>query len=82
VLTVTLTVKNLVARVSDGRLVSLSGGQGEVKATLKWKRVEMESAKVPLKLPLVVRLGDGFPLLTQEEREQLDGLETQQVSSP
>ncbi len=31
----------------------------------KWKRVEMESAKVPLKLPLVVRLGDGFPLLNQ-----------------
>ncbi|MFY0563987.1 hypothetical protein ACN28E_09075 [Archangium lansingense] len=71
-LTVTLTVKNLVARVSDGRLVSLSGGQGDAEATLKWERFEIARAGVPLKLPLVVRLGDGFPLLTEEERAQVE----------
>jgi len=59
-------------RVSDGRLVSLSGGQGDAEATLKWERFEIAKAGVPLKLPLVVRLGDGFPLLTEEERAQVE----------
>jgi hypothetical protein len=61
-LSVEVTVRGLAATVRDGRLVSLTGGAGEISARLAVEDRELAHRKARADLPLVVRLGDGVPL--------------------
>jgi len=59
---VAFVVKGLVATVHHGQLVALSGGC-DVTATLAAEGRELVKREAHLELPLVLRLGDGIPLL-------------------
>jgi hypothetical protein len=61
-LCVRFAMKGIVATVQDGRLVALSGGC-EVMATLATDGRQLAKREAHLPLPLLVRLGDGIPLL-------------------
>jgi hypothetical protein len=59
-------VKGLVAVVSDGRLMAIAGGSCIVTIMLTAKERRLLQHKASIDLPLVVRLGSGFPLLRDE----------------
>jgi len=61
-LSVQITVRGLAATIRGGRLVSLTGGQGEISARLAVEDRELAHRTARADLPLVVRLGDGIPL--------------------
>jgi hypothetical protein len=56
-------IVGLAATVRQGRLVGLRGGRCDLTASLAVERVPVASRPWQLDLPLVVRLGDGVPLL-------------------
>lgn len=69
-LSVEVTVRGLAATVRGGRLVSLTGGGGEISARLVVEDRELAHRKARADLPLVVRLGDGIPLGRGHETRQ------------
>jgi hypothetical protein len=60
---VDFTVRGLAATVRDGRLVALTGGSGEITATVSVEKKTFIHRKADAQLPLIVRLGAGVPLL-------------------
>jgi hypothetical protein len=62
-LCVEFVVKGVVATVRDGRLVAVRFGVCDVTATLSADGRQLATRQAQLQLPLVVRLGDGVPLL-------------------
>ncbi len=66
------TVKGLVATIRGGQLVSLHAGDCDVAGTLsaEGRRLAMREAHV--QLPLLLRLGDGIPLVHKNEHTPPD----------
>jgi hypothetical protein len=62
-LTVEFLLKGLVTTMRAGRLVAVSGGSCDVTATLAAEGSQLAKREAHLQLPLVIRLGDGIPLL-------------------
>lgn len=62
-LRIDFVVKGLVGTVRQGRLVALHGGDCDVRATLAAEGRELANGEAHLELPVLVRLGDGIPLL-------------------
>jgi len=62
-LSIRFTVKGLVATVRYGRLVSFSSGGCKVTGTLAAESRQLAQREAQFQLPLLVRLGDGIPLL-------------------
>ena len=62
-LSIRFTVKGLAATVRDGNLVRLSSGGCEVTGTLAAEGRQLAQREAQFQLPLLVRLGDGIPLL-------------------
>ena len=66
------TVKGLAATVRDGNLVRLSSGGCDVTGTLAAEGRQLAQREAQFQLPLLVRLGDGIPLLGSD-REPAGG---------
>ena len=62
-LSIRFTVKGLTATVRDGNLVRLSSGGCEVTGTLAAEGRQLAQREAQFQLPVLVRLGDGIPLL-------------------
>lgn len=62
-LSIRFKVKGLVATVRYGRLVGFSSGGCEVTGTLAAAGRQLAQREAQFQLPLLVRLGDGIPLL-------------------
>jgi hypothetical protein len=62
-LSIRFTVKGLAATVRDGNLVRLSSGECEVTGTLAAEGRQLAQREAQFQLPLLMRLGDGIPLL-------------------
>jgi hypothetical protein len=62
-LTVEFTVRGLAATVRGGRLVALTGGSCTVTATLALEDRTVAERTGEMRLPLLVRVGPGIPLL-------------------
>jgi hypothetical protein len=62
-LSISFTVKGLAATVRYGRLVGFSSGGCEVTGTLAAEDRQLAQREAQFQLPLLVRLGDGIPLL-------------------
>lgn len=62
-LSIRFKVKGLVATVRHGRLMSFSSGGCEVTGTLAAAGRQLAQREAQFQLPLLVRLGDGIPLL-------------------
>ena len=62
-LSISFKVKGLVATVRYGRLVGASSGGCEVTGTLAAEGRLLAQREAQFQLPLLVRLGDGIPLL-------------------
>ena len=62
-LRIEFVVMGVVAMVSHGRLVALHRGACEATAKLAAEGRELASRQAQLELPLLLRLGDGIPLL-------------------
>jgi hypothetical protein len=71
-LSIRFTVKGLAAMVRDGNLVRLSSGGCEVTGTLAAEGRQLAQREAQFQLPLLVRLGDGIPLLGSD-REPAGG---------
>jgi hypothetical protein len=71
-LSIRFTVKGLTATVRDGNLVRLSSGGCEVTGTLAAEGRQLAQREAQFQLPLLVRLGDGIPLLGSD-REPAGG---------
>ena len=57
------TVRGLAATVRGGRLVALTGGSCTVTATLALEQRKVAERKGEIRLPLLVHVGSGIPLL-------------------
>lgn len=68
-LSLTFALKAAVATVSDGRLVSLHSGVCDVEGAFGVGDKELASRSGHFQLPLMVHLGNGFPLLAEVRRE-------------
>jgi hypothetical protein len=62
-LSIRFTVKGLAATVRRGNLVRLSSGGCEVTGTLAAEGRQLAQREAQFQLPLLVRLGDGIPVL-------------------
>jgi hypothetical protein len=67
-LTVEFTVRGLAATVRGGRLVELTGGSSTVSASLTIEDSTVAERKGEIRLPLLVRVGSGIPLLRAGDR--------------
>lgn len=61
------TVKGLVAAIRDGHLVNLHSGDCAVAGTLAAEGHQLATRAAHIQLPLLMRLGDGIPLVRKEE---------------
>jgi hypothetical protein len=61
------TVKGLVAAIRDGQLVSLHSGDCDVAGTLSAEGRQLAKREAHVQLPVLVRLGDGIPLVRKDE---------------
>ena len=66
---VAITLRGVAATVRGARLVALTGGSCEVSASLSVEDREVAERKREVRLPLLVRLGEGLPLLTAARPE-------------
>ena len=71
-LSIRFKVKGLAATVRYGRLVAASSGGCEVMGTLAAEGRRLAQREAQFQLPLLVRLGNGIPLLSSD-REPADG---------
>jgi hypothetical protein len=62
-LSITFTVKGVVATVRDGRLITLHTGVCDVAGTLAADGRQLAKREAHFELPLLVHLGNGIPLL-------------------
>jgi hypothetical protein len=62
-LSIKFTVKGLVATIRGGRLVSFYSGECDVTGTLAAEGRQLAERKAQFQLPMLLRLGDGIPLL-------------------
>jgi hypothetical protein len=62
-LAVEFTVRGLAATVRAGRLVALTGGSCTVTATLALEERKVAERKGEIRLPLLLHVGSGIPLL-------------------
>jgi hypothetical protein len=62
-LTVEFTVRGLAATVRGGRLVALTGGSCTVTASLALEERTVAERRGEIRLPLLVHVGSGIPLL-------------------
>jgi hypothetical protein len=67
-LTVEFTLRGLAATVRGGQLVAVTGGSCEIAVTLAVEKKTLARKQAHAQLPLIVRLGDGVPLLPAAER--------------
>ena len=65
-LSIRFKVKGLAATVRDGRLVGASSGGCEVMGTLAAEGRQLAQREAQFQLPLLVRFGDGIPLLSSD----------------
>jgi hypothetical protein len=68
-LTVEFTLRGLAATVRGGQLVALTGGSCDIAVTLAVEKKTIARKHAHAHLPLIVRLGDGVPLLPVTERQ-------------
>ncbi len=71
-LSIKFTVKGLVATIRDGRLVSLHSGGCDVTGTLAAEGQQIATRKARFQLPMLLRLGDGIPLLRAAGQPRAD----------
>jgi hypothetical protein len=62
-LSITFTVKGVVATVRDGHLTTLQTGVCDVTGTLAAEGRQLAKREAHFELPLLLHLGDGIPLL-------------------
>ncbi|MGW5240341.1 hypothetical protein ACWEOW_15540 [Monashia sp. NPDC004114] len=67
------TLKAVVATVRAGRLVALNAGQCDVEGSLKAEGKQLAKRTGHFELPLLVRLGNGVPLLVDDGLEAVGG---------
>jgi hypothetical protein len=67
-LSLTFALKAAVATVRDGRLVSLHSGVCDIEGALGFSDKPLASRSGHFELPLMMRLGDGVPLLAERTR--------------
>ena len=71
-LSIKFTVKGLVATIRGGRLVSFYSGECEVTGTLAAEGRQLAARKAQFQLPMLLRLGDGIPLLRGSAQPDVD----------
>jgi hypothetical protein len=67
-------VHALVGVVRDGRLIELDSGSCDLACSLDIDKYRLAECKARLELPLVVRLGNGVPLLPDDGAVNLTAL--------
>jgi hypothetical protein len=67
-LCIEFVVRGLVATVRHGHLVALRSGSCDVTATLAAEGRQLVTRQAQLQLPVVIRIGDGVPLLLDAVR--------------